>query len=147
MPVQGTCQPSVKKSFFFGGSFGSFCSFTFDVVAFGVDLEATVFGCTFNKISVIVLAFNRLISTILYRVSQRFWLFNLLIIPDKSGSHVRHEQMIDLIQHVTLENVIHNFMTWQLRRIHQKLKGKFQTRVHLSSPRFPLAFFSPFLQI
>lgn len=50
MPVQGTCQPSVKKSFFFGGSFASFCSFTFDAVAFGADLEVTVFGCTFNEI-------------------------------------------------------------------------------------------------
>jgi hypothetical protein len=58
MPVQGTCQPSVRKSFFFGGSFGgSFCSFAFDVVALGADLEAAVFGCSFNKISVIIPAF------------------------------------------------------------------------------------------
>jgi len=49
MPVQGICQPSVRKSFFFGGSFGSFCSFTFDVVAFGADLEVTGFACTFNR--------------------------------------------------------------------------------------------------
>lgn len=54
MPVQGTCQPSVKKSFFFGGSFGSFCSFAFDAVAFGADLEATLFGCTLNRISVTI---------------------------------------------------------------------------------------------
>lgn len=50
MPVQGTCQPSVRKSFFFGGSFDSFCSFTFDAVAFGAVLEITVFGGTFNEI-------------------------------------------------------------------------------------------------
>lgn len=54
MPVQGTCHPSVRKSFFFGGSFGSFCSFTFDAVAFGADLEVIVFGCTFNKILAII---------------------------------------------------------------------------------------------
>lgn len=50
MPVQGTCQPSVRKSFFLGGSFGSFGSLTFDTVAFGADLEVIVFGCTFNEI-------------------------------------------------------------------------------------------------
>lgn len=59
MPVQGTCQPSVRKSFFFGGSFDSFCSFIFDVVAFGADLEVTVFGCTFNKILMIISIFTR----------------------------------------------------------------------------------------
>lgn len=58
MPVQGTCQPSVRKSFFFGGSFDSFCSFIFDVVAFGADLEVTVFGCTFNKILMIISIFT-----------------------------------------------------------------------------------------
>jgi len=57
MPVQGTCQPSVRKSFFFGDSFVSFCSFAFDAVAFGADLEVTVFGCTFNKIPAIIFRF------------------------------------------------------------------------------------------
>lgn len=58
MPVQGTCQPSVKKSFFLGGSFGSFCSFAFDVVAFGADREVTVFCCTFNEILAIISVFT-----------------------------------------------------------------------------------------
>jgi len=57
MPVQGTCQPSVRKSFFFGGSFDSFCSFTLDAVAFGTDLDVTVFGCTFNEILTIIFVF------------------------------------------------------------------------------------------
>lgn len=57
MPVQGTCHPSVRKSFFFGGSFGSFCSFTFDAVAFGADLEVIAFGCTFNEILTIIPSF------------------------------------------------------------------------------------------
>jgi len=63
MPVQGTCQPSVRKSFFFGGSFGgSFCSFAFDIVAVGADLEAAVFGCIFNRISVLLFLYLPLLN-------------------------------------------------------------------------------------
>ena len=69
MPVQGTCQPSVRKSFFFGGSFDSFCSFTFDAVAFGADLEVTVFGCTFNEILTIIFVFICQTITNFYTVS------------------------------------------------------------------------------
>lgn len=66
IPVQGTCHPSVRKSFFFGDSFGSFCSFTFDPVAFGTDLGAADLGCTFGIIFAVVPNFQ----SQLYRVKK-----------------------------------------------------------------------------
>lgn len=148
MPLQGTCQPSVKKSFFFGGSFGSFCSFTFAAVAFGADLEVTAFGWTFNKILVIIAVFlPQLTIKISYRVSRRLRLFHFLIVPDEGGPHMRYKQQVDLVQHVTFEDMVHDFMSGQLRRVHQELKGEFQAGVHLPSPRLPLAFLPPFLQV
>lgn len=43
IPVQGTCQPSVKNNFFLGGSLGSFISLTFVAAVFCCGREPLVF--------------------------------------------------------------------------------------------------------
>lgn len=72
---------------------------------------------------------------------------DLLIEPDQSGPRVRLEQLIDLVDHVALEYMIHHLVPRQRSGVYQQLEGKLQTWVHLPATRFPLAFFSAFLEL
>lgn len=78
--------------------------------------------------------------------TQSFRFLHFLIIPDEGGLHMGQKQLIDFVQHVSLENVIHDLVAGQLCSIHQELESEFQTGIHLPSSCLSLAFFSAFLR-
>lgn len=76
----------------------------------------------------------------------RFRFLDFLVKPDQGGPDVWLKQVVDLVQHVSVEYMIHDFVPWQSGSVHQKLEGEFQPGIHLPASGLPLAFFSSFLR-
>lgn len=79
-------------------------------------------------------------------VGRCFGFFHLLVEPEKLVPHVRKEQLVDFVQHVALEDVVHDLMSRQASAVHQQLEGELQPGIHLPSTGLAFAFFSSSLR-